>query len=569
MEPEKTPFWRKEITLRRKPRGQALPGLPAEPPRPESVAELLRPVAESVVESDPAAEFSSRRDSMRRERRRREKAQKKAAKLAEKARREVAKEVERAEKEARSIMASQATLPEPEPLTAIAGHEPAAPAEPQISKRGERKLERVERKRLQDAKRRDRKEQRALELAERRARKAMTSAEQSERKELERAEKEERKRRKRLEGEELKHAPKPKDRAAEKRHSKLVGLKIGASQLAAAEVINNGGPRLAKFARAELPPGIVVGGELREPEELAKALKAFFRDNKLPRSSVRLGISNNRIGMRIFDLTGIDDPKQLSNAIRFRAQETLPIPLDEAVLDYRILREDVDPDGLRIHRVLLVVAHRELVERYVAACQKAGVRLVGIDLEAFALLRAVGPSPEAIAGDDAGAVVVSIGHDRSTLAVSNGAVCEFTRVLPWGGAVLNAAIAAALDLDENEAEQIKHAASLDSSAQSSELPHDLLSAARGAMQTELQAFSRDLVASLRYYQEQPGSLGIGEIVLTGGSSQLAGLDTELQRLIGVRVRVGDPLEHVKPDRKPRKELPTGSMAAAIGLGIEE
>ena len=104
---------------------------------------------------------------------------------------------------------------------------------------------------------------------------------------------------------------------------------------------------------------------------------------------MRLGISNNRIGVRTFEITGIDDPKQLANAVRFRAQETLPIPLDEAVLDYRILDDRVGEDGVRVCRVLLVVAHRELVERYVAACRKAGLKLVGIDLEAFALLRAL------------------------------------------------------------------------------------------------------------------------------------------------------------------------------------
>ena len=163
-------------------------------------------------------------------------------------------------------------------------------------------------------------------------------------------------------------------------------------------------------------------------------MRAFFRKHKLPRQGVRLGIANNRIGVRIFEIAGIDDPKQLENAIRFRAQEALPIPIEEAVLDFHVLGERVDDEGNRVRRVLLVVAYRELIDRYVAACKKAGIRLAGIDLEAFALLRALGEPP---AGDEAAAdaalVVVSIGHDRSTFAVSDGSVCEFTRVLDWGG----------------------------------------------------------------------------------------------------------------------------------------
>ena len=86
----------------------------------------------------------------------------------------------------------------------------------------------------------------------------------------------------------------------------------------------------------------------------------------------------------MFEIGGIEDTKQLANAIRYRAQEVLPIPLEEAVLDYHILGEHTDGEGHTKQRVLLVVAYRDLVERYTAACKKAGIRLVGIDLEAFA-----------------------------------------------------------------------------------------------------------------------------------------------------------------------------------------
>ena len=182
-------------------------------------------------------------------------------------------------------------------------------------------------------------------------------------------------------GEQTEKKKEPKKAAALKgerkatRHKKLVGLKVGASQLAAARVVNNGQAEVVQVARQGLDPGIIVGGELREPDALAEALKVFFKDNKLPKQGVRLGIASNRIGVRTFDIGGITDPKQLENAIRFRAQETLPIPLDEAVLDYQILSQSVDEEGAQTHRVLLVVAYRDLIDRYVAACRKAGIKL--------------------------------------------------------------------------------------------------------------------------------------------------------------------------------------------------
>jgi type IV pilus assembly protein PilM len=357
-----------------------------------------------------------------------------------------------------------------------------------------------------------------------------------------------------------------------RRHKRLVGLKLGGSQIAAAEIVNNGTPRLNKIARVGLERGVIVGGEVREVEDLAAALKAFFREHKLPRKSVRLGISNNRIGVRTFEISGIDDNKQLANAIRFRAQETLPIPLDEAVLDYRILKESVGEDGVRMRRVLLVVAHRDLVDRYVSACTKAGLRLVGIDLEAFALLRALGPADfEQAAGRDAGLVVVSLGFDRSTLAVSDGRVCEFTRVIPWGGSSLDVAVARTLDLTPSEADPVKQMISLLDEGEGAGLDAVRADAVRQALRAEVQTFARELVASLRYYQDQPESLGIGEIVIAGGTSQCHGLAEELSRIIGVTVRAGDPLVRLKTSRRLRKRLEggVGSFATAVGLGIED
>src|SRR5687767_10195407 len=125
----------------------------------------------------------------------------------------------------------------------------------------------------------------------------------------------------------------------------LVGLKVGASQLAASRVVNNGSANLVQLARGPLDAGIVVGGEVRDVRALAKALDAFFTKNKLPRRGVRLGLATNRIGVRAFDVDGIADEKQLGNAIRFRAHEAVSIPIDEAVLDYHIVNETIDDAG--------------------------------------------------------------------------------------------------------------------------------------------------------------------------------------------------------------------------------
>jgi type IV pilus assembly protein PilM len=195
-----------------------------------------------------------------------------------------------------------------------------------------------------------------------------------------------------------------------------VGLKIGASYLSAAAIEVNGSARLVQVAREPIPRGIVVGGEVKDVAALTEALKFFFKRHGLSKRNVRIGIANNRIGVRTIELTGIEDPKQVANAVRFRAQEALPIPVDQALLDYQVLGETVE-EGQSKKRVLLVVAYRELVDAYSTACRAAGIKLAGVDLEAFALLRALMP-PEEPAGEKSALVAVTMGSPTASPASS-------------------------------------------------------------------------------------------------------------------------------------------------------
>jgi type IV pilus assembly protein PilM len=349
------------------------------------------------------------------------------------------------------------------------------------------------------------------------------------------------------------------------RKQEVVGLKIGASQIAASRVVNNGSAQLVQLARVPLEPGVVVGGEVRDVPALATALNRFFTEHKLPRRGIRLGLGTNRIGVRALDIDGIDDERQLGNAVRFRAHEALSIPLDQAVLDYHVISETVDESGRVSRRVLLAAAYQDPIDRYVEACRAAKLELAAIDVEAFALLRAVAPRRgELEVAPAAASVVISIGHDRSTLAISDGRVCDFMRVLDWGGAKLEAAIARELALTPAEARELKLTLDLDDHS----VDEPRRSAARAAMRRELETLARELIASLRFYQGEPGSLAISEVLVTGGTTRLPGLVEELERLTRVPVRVADPLAAVEVSNGLGEREDLASLAVAIGLGVE-
>ena len=348
--------------------------------------------------------------------------------------------------------------------------------------------------------------------------------------------------------------------AAGGKHKQVVGLKIGASQLAAAVVVNNGSPKLVTAVREALAPDLVAGGELRDSAGLAQAIDDLFRTHHLPRKNVRIGIGGSRVGIRVFDRPEVEDPRQLANAIRFRAHEALPIAIEESMLDYHVV-----DDEQRAGRVVLAVAYRDLVDSFASTCAAAKIELLGVDVESFALLRALAGAPLAPGSrEEAARVVVSIGHDRTTVAVSDGRVCEFTRVLEWGGADVTAAIVRTLDVSADEAERLKR--SVDIGSPGTDTANIRAAEAVGR---ELQKLARELASSLHFYQTQPDSLGFAELMITGGTSHLQGLAEKLEELIGISVRVADPFDRVGPGRDIVSGGQTGSFAVAIGLGIED
>jgi type IV pilus assembly protein PilM len=359
-------------------------------------------------------------------------------------------------------------------------------------------------------------------------------------------------------------APKVTSASGGSRHKQLVGLSIGASQLSAAVVVNNGSPKLVKAAQHTLPPDVVVGGEVRDSEALANEISAFFSAADLPRKNVRLGIGSSRTGVRVFERPTVDDPRQLANAIRFRAYETLPIPIEEAMLDYHIVEDTNGPD-----RVLLAVAYRDLVDRFAATCATAKIELVGMDIEAFALLRAVGGEPlREGQRAEAARVAVSIGSDRTVVAVSDGRVCEFTRVLDWGGGRVTAALEKALEVDAGEAERVKRSLNISTNAPA-EPGDERKEKAVEAARREVNGLARELASSLHFYQDQPDSLGFAEITITGGGAHLQGLSEQLEELIGIHVRVADPFARVGSGHGISSNGQDGALAVAIGLGIED
>jgi type IV pilus assembly protein PilM len=202
-----------------------------------------------------------------------------------------------------------------------------------------------------------------------------------------------------------------------------VGLDIDGRYLAAAQVESG---RVVLGASAELPANLVVDGEVVNRDGLAEALKAFVAKAGLPKS-VRLGVSNQQIVVRVVELPRIEDEKQRDAAVRFQAAEAIAMPLDEAVLDHQVAGYSEGPDGTPRMQVVLVAARRSMVEALLEAAKDAGLKPEGIDLDAFALVRTLAAA-NGDQAEDTARVYCHLGG-VTNLAIAVGSACYFTRPL--------------------------------------------------------------------------------------------------------------------------------------------
>ena len=208
-----------------------------------------------------------------------------------------------------------------------------------------------------------------------------------------------------------------------------VGLHIDSRRASAVAV---DGKRVVAAASVELPPGAVTDVGVAEPDQLSEALRDLFTRGDFGRR-VYMGLSVRHGVVRLLDMPLVENESEREAAVRFQAAEAIAMPLDEAILDYAFVGQTVAPPAPPRMQVVLAAARRAPVLELVDAVQAAGLKPLGIELEPFALVRALGdPAQE----NEAARLYVHIGCSNAVLAIAVGHTCLFTRSAPPAGAGL-------------------------------------------------------------------------------------------------------------------------------------
>ncbi|HEU4707226.1 MAG TPA: pilus assembly protein PilM [Solirubrobacterales bacterium] len=348
------------------------------------------------------------------------------------------------------------------------------------------------------------------------------------------------------------------------------GLNVEAGSIAVADVAADGSGRLLGSAIHPLQPGVFHEGEVVDPDGLVAALKAMYAQHKLPKS-VRLGLGNQRVIVRTLRLPAIDDPKEMEAAIRFQAQEQIPMPLDQAVLEHQVVGGVPAQEGSAPQvDVVVIAARRDMIGSFVEPLRRAGLEPAGIDLSAFGMIRALAPMmvppPEpgatGVAAPQDAILYCNVG-DVLNLAVARGRSCLFTRVSGIGFEAITARLAGERGLSGEHAEQWLLHVGLGTAVETIEGDRETVAAARRVLEEGVAGLVDELRLSLDYYRALESAVPVSAVALCGIGSAIPGLALAMEEHVGLPIAVP----------RPHALVGLGDAVAArlvlpLGLGLE-
>jgi len=343
--------------------------------------------------------------------------------------------------------------------------------------------------------------------------------------------------------------------------TRIVGIDFGSRALRGVEVEGalRDRPTLRRYFEVPIPAGVVRSGEVIDLAAASAAIRRLWSGGKFSTKNVVLGVGNQRVLARDIELPRMTQA-QLRESLQYHVQDKLPMPINEAVLDFFPISEGTGEGG-PVMNGLLVAASKEAVLANVNAVVKAGLKPVEVDLIPFAVTRT---QLRGLRGDGVIALI-DVGAETTTVVVTDNGVPQFVRMIPAGGSDVTRGIMSRLSLGEEAADGTKVRMGL--VAFGGGTPDQQL-----AMEA-ITSVTGELLESIRntitYYDNTHAAARVDRIVLSGGGARLEGFAAALRELARTNIVVVDPLQTLNVARALRTmgAAERDSLTVALGLAL--
>jgi type IV pilus assembly protein PilM len=329
-----------------------------------------------------------------------------------------------------------------------------------------------------------------------------------------------------------------------------IGLDIGSSYLKVVQLKDTkGGYELELFDIVQLPPELIVDGSIIDSLRLVDSLKELLQKAKLKTRDAVISIAgHSSVIIKRVTLPEMSE-EELSESIKFEAEQYIPFDIDEVNLDFQILGPKEEPGNMD---VILVAVKKDIINEYISVVKEAGFNPLIVDVNPFALENIYEINYEI--EPDRNIAIVNIGASTININVLNGGVSVFTRDSAVGSNLHTEALQREFNLTYDAAERLKQGE-----------PVENVSAedARAVIESASDEIIGEVSRSFEYFPED-----ISEVILSGGCTFVRDFPKLLAEKVGIEVKVIEPFKNIRiPKQFDITYLEEIGPIAAVAAGL--
>lgn len=305
-----------------------------------------------------------------------------------------------------------------------------------------------------------------------------------------------------------------------------------------------------------LTPAQLDSGLDKDQIAVAEAVKKLMKAARVKSRQAVLALPEPQAYSQIIKLPHLSK-SEIASAIKFEAEQYIPVPLREVQLEYQILGAPSQEPADQQMEILLIAAKKTAIEKILQLCKLADVEPVSLETETLATIRALVPATSEFR------LIVNFDKNSTSIILAKGNNLRLVRTLNTGGAAITRVVASEFNMAAIQAEKYKIAYGL--------LPDQLEGKVAAAIISILALIIREIKQSLIFFGKQyPGGV-LRSVILSGGTAMMPGLTTYLAKQLSLEVTAADPFASFIRDKRFPQALLAGrsKFSTAVGLAIKE
>ncbi|MCQ9208009.1 MAG: type IV pilus assembly protein PilM [Omnitrophica bacterium] len=350
---------------------------------------------------------------------------------------------------------------------------------------------------------------------------------------------------------------KPKDTA--------LGLDIGKDSIKLVELRQEGGAiKLTKVDLIKIPQLQSVVA-LEQHQLIKKLIGELLAKNQIKRKDVVLSVKGQSTFVKFLEVLPVSKEK-LAQTIKYEAQQQIPFSLDEVEWDAHVFKTG-DEQTASVYQVLLVAIKKDKLAGRVSLIEQTGLHLSVLDISTLSIYNCIRFNQDY--DENKLTCLLDIGAQSSDLLILKGAKF-WMRSFAIGGDNITSGLEKKFNISFSDAEKLKQKMNIESA--------DI----KEAIAPALEDLQGEISRSVEYYffqqkQTSPvpnGTTGaktqIEQILLSGGTSLMQGLDKLLAEKFSCQVRSVEPFKMFSAEEELKDKFSAQNKALfsqAMGLAL--